>query len=397
MPKSPLLLLLGLALIGSAPAATKPKPAFQYESGDIRIPIPSADEPLVAQFGARSIEAAAQYLRDGALCWVREKNCVNCHTTGPYLAEYPAIHALLRQQGIVLPQAPHPEIQDDFAQSVPAKVQPRQETEKDGHRYVSGSWSAIWRSLGLAQWDRQVSGKLSDLTRRSLDDMLACQSPHGGYVSYGEVEIPHITTDYELSVQAARALASAPDYLKSLSAPAANDAASPNPSNAQRLASLKAWLKQAKPANDYDRILALQLALDFPDCVSPQQLSQARELLLSRQHRDGGWCIRDFSSIEAWHYKVSDTVANLIRNLPDAKSPQSDPYMTGLAVSLLRQHGSPAQDPALQRAITWLKSQQRQSGRWWMHSLYRGNYHYTTYFATLQALKALALCQALEL
>jgi hypothetical protein len=27
-----------------------------------------------------------------------------------------------------------------------------------------------------------------------------------------------------------------------------------------------------------------------------------------------------------------------------------------------------------------------------MHSLYRGNYHYITYIATCQALKALALC-----
>ena len=27
-----------------------------------------------------------------------------------------------------------------------------------------------------------------------------------------------------------------------------------------------------------------------------------------------------------------------------------------------------------------------------MHSLYRGNYHYSTYIATMQALKALALC-----
>jgi hypothetical protein len=32
-----------------------------------------------------------------------------------------------------------------------------------------------------------------------------------------------------------------------------------------------------------------------------------------------------------------------------------------------------------------------------MHSLYRGNYHYTTYIATMQALKAFALCDALPM
>ena len=37
-----------------------------------------------------------------------------------------------------------------------------------------------------------------------------------------------------------------------------------------------------------------------------------------------------------------------------------------------------------------------QSGRWWMHSLYRGNCHYTTYIATVEAMKALKLCGELD-
>ena len=38
---------------------------------------------------------AAKYLDDGAVAWVREKTCVNCHTTGPYLSERPATHSHL--------------------------------------------------------------------------------------------------------------------------------------------------------------------------------------------------------------------------------------------------------------------------------------------------------------
>jgi hypothetical protein len=38
---------------------------------------------------------------------------------------------------------------------------------------------------------------------------------------------------------------------------------------------------------------------------------------------------------------------------------------------------------------------QRVSGRWWMHSLYRGNYNYITSISTAQALRALALCDEL--
>jgi squalene-hopene/tetraprenyl-beta-curcumene cyclase len=66
--------------------------------------------------------------------------------------------------------------------------------------------------------------------------------------------------------------------------------------------------------------------------------------------------------------------------------------MTALAVILLRQSGVPVTDQRVQRGLTWLKREQRVSGRWWMESLYRGNYYYITYIATTQALKALELC-----
>ena len=50
---------------------TPPKPEFQYQSGDIRVSIPSADEPRVKTFGPESLKAAAKYLEAGALSWVR--------------------------------------------------------------------------------------------------------------------------------------------------------------------------------------------------------------------------------------------------------------------------------------------------------------------------------------
>ena len=81
--------------------------------------------------------------------------------------------------------------------------------------------------------------------------------------------------------------------------------------------------------------------------------------------------------------------------LPDATKPESDAYMTAFAIVLMRQSDVPAKDQRIQKAVAWLKKEQRMSGRWWMHSLYRGNYHYITYIATCQALKALALCEEL--
>jgi squalene-hopene/tetraprenyl-beta-curcumene cyclase len=371
MPRA--LLLLALA-VGVAPAA---KPDFQYRSGDIAVSIPSPDEPRVARFDGESVRAAGRYLEQGALAWVREKSCINCHTTGPYLAERPALAPYLG--------SPNEEILADFLEAVPASVKPQQETEKNGHRYFAGSWTAIWRSLGLAEWDKHVRGKLAETTDRSLRDMFERQSAHGAFVSYGEVEIPHITTDFELSVQAARAIAAAPGWLAGLKDPVLRE----------RVERLKTWLHSAAPKNDYDRILRLQLAHDLPELVTAGQRDDALALLAAKQHADGGWSTRDFSAVQDWHYTMSETVLKLLASLPDAGRPESDAYMTAFAVVLMRQNGVPAADERVQRAVAWLKREQRVSGRWWMHSLYRGNYHYITYIATAQALKALALCDEL--
>jgi len=67
--------LVLLAVEGRAQG--KGKPTYQYESGDIRVSIPTADEPRVKTFGAGSLKRAAKYLEDGAVSWVREKSCVN--------------------------------------------------------------------------------------------------------------------------------------------------------------------------------------------------------------------------------------------------------------------------------------------------------------------------------
>ena len=374
--KSAYFLLLTTTVVFAADP--KPKPEFQYKTEGIQVSIHTADEPRVKAFGPDTIKAAAKYLDDGAICWVREKTCVNCHTTGPYLSERPALSKQLGK--------PLEEVLADFVKTVPAEVKPQKETEKDGIKYYGGSWSSIWRSMGLAEWDKHVTGKLSAHTERSLQEMLMRQSADGSFVSYGEVEIPHITTDFELTLQAARAATVAPGWLANLK----------DPELLARIDKMKAWLRDAQPKNDFDRILRLQLAHYMPELVPQPQRDAALTLLSSRQHADGGWSLRDMSAVGDWHFKMSDTVVKLINGLPDASKPESDAYMTAFAVVLMRQNNIPASDERIQRAITWLKREQRVSGRWWMHSLYRGNYHYITYIATAQALKALALCDELH-
>ena len=197
---APLILFLTAS---TALAADAPK--FQYKSEGIEISIPTADEPKVKAFNADPIRAAVKYLDDGAVCWVREKSCINCHTTGPYMSERPALTKLIGK--------PSEEVFGDFVKSIPDK--PSEETEKNGLKHYPGSYMSVWRTLGLAEWDKHITGKLSEHTERSLRDMMMRQSDNGSFVTYGEVEIPHITTDFELTLQAARTVTTAPGWLTS--------------------------------------------------------------------------------------------------------------------------------------------------------------------------------------
>ncbi len=370
--------LICLALPSLALAQAKSKPAFQYQSGDIRVSIPTADEPRVKQFGPASLKLAARYLEEGALTWVREKSCVNCHTTGPYMTERTA---WTKQFGPA-----SSEVHNDFVDSVPKEVKPAKATETRGLKHYPNTFYSVWRSLGLAEWDRHITGKLSESTERSLRDLFEQQSQNGAFVSHGEVEIPHITTDFELSLQAARAITAAPGWLAGLK----------DETLMGRVAKLKDYLRTGAPKNDFDRILKLQLAHYLPELVPAKDRDAALALLSTKQHADGGWSIRDMSAVNDWHFEMSTTVVNLINGLPDALSPESDAYMTALAVVLLQQSNIPTADPRIQRGLAWLRREQRESGRWWMHSLYRGNYHYITYIATAQAVKAFALCGELD-
>ena len=363
-----------LCAVATEPVSPTVADGLQYESEGIAVSLPTADEPRVETFNRETILAAKQYLEQGAKAWVRERGCINCHTTGPYMSEMPG---LARELG-----PPSVEIRNNFKDDVPQVHAEVSEVSRGKLRYMPRSYYAVWRSLGLAEWDKHVTGRLSSATERSIRDMFARQSDNGSFVTYGEVEIPHITTDFELTLQAARAVTSAPNWFKEVE----------DKELLAKADKMKRWLRDARPKNDFDRVLRLQLDSYFPDLVSDEERRSAIELLSSKQHTDGGWCIRDMSALEDWHYEISDYVQDLVSNLPDAAAPESDAYMTALAVVLLRQSGIEAGDPRVKRGIDWLKREQRISGRWWMHSLYRGNYHYTTYIATCQALKALYLC-----
>jgi squalene-hopene/tetraprenyl-beta-curcumene cyclase len=379
----PLTYLLSAVLFGAAFAggADTPKPAFQYQSQGIEVPAATPDEPTVKAFGPDSVRAAAKYLDDGAHHWVREKTCLACHSTGVYMVER---SALTKQLG-----KPSEEVLKAFIRTVP---------KAPGKPGENNAATSIWRSSGLASWDKHVEGKLSEHTERSLRHTVMILPDDNMYDTIKLIEIPYITTRFELTVQALRAMVTAPGWLANLK----------EGELLARIERIKDFLRDHPPLNDYELALKLQLANLMPELVSQEERAAAIAMLWAKQLPDGGWSTRRMSDLLKWRVEVhppterqpwteamDPTVVALIKNLPDAASPGSDPYMTAFAIVLLRESGVPASDPRLQRGLALLKETQRVSGRWWMHSLYRGNYNYITYISTAQVLRALALCDEL--
>lgn len=354
------------ALAASA-LGVEEKPKFQYKSEGIEVPAATADEARVKAFGPATIAAARKYLDDGAHHWVREKSCIACHSTGVYMVERSALTQWLGQ--------PSEEVLANFIEAGP----------KEGAKDASPIKS-VWRSSGLASWDKHVTGKLSEHTDRSLRSTLTLLGEDGSFAPISQVEIPYITTNFELTVQAARAVATAPGWLAQVK----------DSDTLARLERMKKFLREHEPISDFELALKLQLAGYFPELVPQTTRDAATAMLWRQQLPDGGWSLRRMSDLMKWHVKMDPKVIALIEGLPDAANPGSDSYMTAWAVVLLRESGVPASDERIQKAVAWLKRDQRETGRWWMQSLFRGTYHYSTYIATAQSLRALALCGELS-
>ena len=70
----------------------------------------------------------------------------------------------------------------------------------------------------------------------------------------------------------------------------------------------------------------------------------------------------------------------------------SDGYATGLVIFVARQAELPASDARLQRGIAWLKTHQRESGRWFTPSQAWHTRHLIANAGTAYAVMALAAC-----
>lgn len=345
-------------------AAAEPNP--QYVFGDVKIPAATADEE---KLGRVSLPLAINYLEHGAQAWNTQRKCVTCHTNGIYMTVRPALSGKLGK--------PTESNRQFFVDTLTQL----EKIEVDKLKQSTRPAQVIYTAAGLAEWDKHVSRELSPETDRALKLMFSIQTPKG---TWGTLDCwpPYESDAFHEATVAAMAAAAAPDWLPTLKDEAL----------IAKVELLKKYLRTESPPHDYSRVLLLWTAARVPDLIDSSQKAALAEMIWKHQRPDGGWSIRTFAAPEAWG---KGNRAERLKSEPDFANPASDGHQTGLAVIVLRESGVPADDPRLKRAVAWLQSNQRVSGRWWTKSLNTDSWHFITYSGTAFPLLALNLCDAL--
>ena len=342
---------------------------FQYQFEGISIPKAVADEPVRSEL---SIEAAAKYLEQGSVAWSGQRKCVSCHTNGTYMTIRPLLSKTLGP-----PEAAN---RTFFVE----QLQKLQSEPLDRLKQSTRPAQVIYIAAGLAEWDAASGGVLSAETETALQLMFQIQTDEG---TWGTLDCwpPFESDAYHEATVAAMAAAAAPGWI-------AKVAATPDSVSAVGLEKLRKYLRTQPPLHDYSRVLLLWAAARMPDLLPEAQRQELRQVLLKHQKSDGSWSIRSFAAAEAWG---GGNRAAKLKAEPDFADPPGDGHMTGLAIVVLRESGTAASDAAIQKGLGWLKSNQRESGRWWTRSLNTDSWHFITYSGTAYPLLALQMCQEL--
>lgn len=361
---SPIAALLLISQFGDAVADD-----YQYKFEQILISKATAEEP---RRDAVSVDLAKTYLEQGSLAWSGERKCVSCHTNGTYMVTRPALSDSLGQP---------PEDTRLFFLTTLSKLQ---EEKLDRLKQSTRPAQIIYIAAGLSEWDAHVSKQLSPETEKSLELMFAIQNENG---TWGSLDCwpPFESDAYHEATVAAMAAATAPGWLQKVEA-------SDNAALKASIEKLKTYLRTEKPAHDYSRTLLLWANSRMTELLTAEQKQELIDALVKHQRVDGGWSIRTFAAPETWG---SGNRAAKLKAEPEFADPPSDGHMTGLAIIVLREAGVGADDARVQKGITWLKANQRESGRWWTRSLNTDTWHFITYSGTAYPLLALQMCDEL--
>lgn len=308
------------------------------------------DEPLAAAYSA---EQAEHFLDSASLAWQKQRDCMTCHTNYLYLLARPALGA--EDEAHLAVRA--------YAETLVTDRWPRQGPRWDAEVVMS--------AMVLAYNDRLTTGKLHPTTRTALDRMWTVQRADGG-VSWINCDWPPFESDDEFGAT-----------MMALAASVAPEAYADTPAAQAGIEKLKRYLAETKMPTLHHRAMLLWADTQRPGWLTAMERDAVLREILALQHDDGSWSI---ATLGDWQREDGSS----------QETAQGDGYATGLAIVLARAAGLPPGDARLQRGISWLKSNQRASGRWFTRSLHKDSRHYITHAGSSLAVMALTACNALD-
>ena len=309
-----------------------------------------ATEPIAEKL---SLARAGDYLDRATLAWTREKKCASCHTTYPYIMARPMLGDV----------------------KAPALLQTRKFLEERPASWEGGlleGTEGVTEVVAVAAtlaFDDAREGKLRQVTRLALARMWTLQQKDGSWTWNKHELPPQEDDDYYGAVFAAIGIGHAPEgYARSEAAK-------------EGLARLKQYFRKNPPPDLHHKTMLLWASLKLDGLMTAERREAVIKELLVAQRADGGW---NLPSLGPW--KRQD-------GKPNDKQAASDGYATGLIVYVLRQAGLAADNDAINRGVTWLKGNQRASGRWFTRSVNADRAHYITNAGTAYAVMALKACE----
>jgi squalene-hopene/tetraprenyl-beta-curcumene cyclase len=319
--------------------------ALPVAAADIPKPGPTkSDEPLAKAY---SPTKAAEYLDGVGVGWTRERKCITCHTNMPYLTARPLLKGDEWKEVRTF-------LEDDVT-SWSNGGKPR------GDAYV------VATAFALAFNDAQQTGKLHDTTKAALDKMWDVQTKNGAW-NWLKCDWPPLEhDDYYGATLAALAVGYAPgDYANTAKAKAGVE-------------KLKAYFQKTPAPDLHHTAMLLWATTKLPGLMTDDERLKAVAALKSKQRKDGGWSLPSLGS-----YKRRDA-----EKTPNDPNADSDGYGTGFVTFVLLQAGEKPGSEAIANAVGWLKTNQRESGRWYTRSLNNDRAHYITNAGTAFCVLAL--------
>ena len=341
-------LLCGWLAVGGAMApAGEPVTLDNYEAPTAN----SKDEPFAAEF---SLEQAARFLDSASLEWQVSRECFACHTNYSYLTSRPLLDA-----GAPAHQTIRAKAEELVEKRWPEKG-PRWDTE-----VVATAWA-------LAFNDAATTNTLHATTKTALDRMWTVQREDGGFTWIKCGWPPSELDDEYGAVLALIAVGAAPENYRDTEAAKAG------------VKQIQGYLAKTPLPSLHHRAMLVWADTYLPDLLTAEASEAIVNELLAKQLPDGGWSA---SGLGDW--ERGDGTAQ--------QTDVSDGYGTGFCLYVLRRAGIPAQDERIQKGVGWLKTHQRESGRWFARSVFKDSKHYLTHNATAFAVMALQECGEIPL